>query len=384
MKRKVLIIVGYYIPSVKGGGPIQSIKNLVEAIKDVCDFYLLANDRDLGDTEPFNGIKTDEWLKTDGVNIYYTNVKSMNTYKLYTILKSHNFDVLYLNSFFSFPLSIRPYFLVKLNLVKFNKVIVAARGNFSDGALEQKRIKKKIYIEVSKVFKLYKNVIWHATSNFEKEDISRSIGKNADIFISNNLTKNLSTVNYDKQINKFSGMLKLVYIARIHPMKNLLQTLKLLQKIEGKVEFSIYGPIEDNLYWEKCKSIIANIGRNVKVNYLGQIANEKVNDIYKEHHVAILMTLGENFGHSIAEALIGGCPIIISDRTPWKNLQDYNAGYDISLENEDKFISAIQQYIKMNNQDYQLTSKSSFDYAKSNSNTEVSINSYIKMFDINK
>ena len=384
MKKKVLIIAGYYIPSVKGGGPIQSIKNLVEALEEECDFYILANDRDSGDDSPFNDIQADKWLERYGVKIYYTDIDSLRISKLLKILRSANFDVLYLNSFFSFPLSIIPYFLTKLKLVKFKKIIVAARGNFSDGALDQKSIRKKIYIEICKVLSLYKNVIWHATSIYEKEDIIRNIGKNTEILIANNLTKNYSKLTHDKRVTKLSGMLKLVYIARIHPMKNLFQALEILQKIEGNIEFNIYGPIEDRIYWEKCQNVVSQMRNNVKVNYYGPINNEKVNDVYQQNHVAILLTLGENFGHSIAEALIGGCPVIISDRTPWKKLENFNAGYDLALNDEESLINAINHYIEMNHQDYEKNSISAFEYARRNSNTKENINAYYKMFDIFK
>ena len=121
---------------------------------------------------------------------------------------------------------------------------------------------------------------------------------------------------------------------------------------------------------------------NIKVNYMGQIPNEEVNGIYKVNHVAILLTFGENFGHSIAEALIGGCPVIISDKTPWQNLEKDNVGYDISLGNEKKIISAIEHFIEMNNCDYQDGSNNAFNYAKTNSNTSEIINSYFEMFQI--
>ena len=61
MKQKVMIFTGYYLPGVKGGGPIQSIKNLVNNLSDIFDFYIVTSDRDLGDTEPYSNIKVDEW-----------------------------------------------------------------------------------------------------------------------------------------------------------------------------------------------------------------------------------------------------------------------------------------------------------------------------------
>ena len=52
-----------------------------------------------------------------------------------------------------------------------------------------------------------------------------------------------------------------------------------------------------------------------------------------EYHFFILPTLGENFGHVFIEALAAGCPLIISNRTPWLELEKKGIGWDIPLEN---------------------------------------------------
>lgn len=380
--KKVLIMAGYYLPSVKGGGPVQSIKNLIDNFGDEIEFYIIAADRDLGDDKPFQTITLGKWIKLEKASIYYTKLNLLKWKKLASVINSVEFDILYLNSFFSLKDSIIPILLYKFNYISHTKIILAPRGQFTGGALGLKGLKKKIYLKAVKLLNIYKDICWHATTEIEKNQIVSIFGNEIKIHIANNLTSNLSELEFEKNLIKFIGELKLVYIARIHPMKNLLQTLEVLKKIKGNIEFSIYGPIEDKLYWSKCQNVIENMPNNIKVNYFGQIANEKVSIVYKENHVAILMTLGENFGHSIAEALIGGCPVIISDRTPWKNLSEFNAGYDIPLENEEAFISTINKYIDMDNKEYQVSSTSAFNFAKTNSNSYENIISYLKMFDV--
>src|SRR5699024_6351688 len=105
------------------------------------------------------------------------------------ITKKIDFDVIYLNSFFSFKLSIMPYLLWHYNFIETKKIVIAPRGNFSDGALGLKKIKKQIYIKLAKFLKLYKDVEWHATAQTEKEDIKNIFAKNANITIASNLTK---------------------------------------------------------------------------------------------------------------------------------------------------------------------------------------------------
>jgi glycosyltransferase involved in cell wall biosynthesis len=377
-------MAGYYLPSFKGGGPIQSIRNLVDNFGEKIDFYILAADRDLDDKKPFSNVVVDEWIRVEKALVYYTDTRILNWRKLKTIIKNIDFDIIYLNSFFAFKDSMIPIFLHKINSISTSRIILAPRGQFSKGALGLKSWKKKSFVAIAKFLKLYKNIDWHATTEIEKRDIESIFGYRTRVHVANNLTLNYEKYKFDKTLSKQQGEIKLVYIARIHPMKNLLQTLKILQKIEGKVKFSIYGPIEDKAYWDKCQNEISKLNENIEANYFGLIANDKVNEIYQEHHVAILMTLGENFGHSITEALIGGCPVIISDRTPWRNLVEFNVGYDIPLDNDGDIVSAISHYIEMDNLNYEVSSKKAFDYAKTKSNTDENINSYLKMFEIRK
>jgi glycosyltransferase involved in cell wall biosynthesis len=84
---------------------------------------------------------------------------------------------------------------------------------------------------------------------------------------------------------------------------------------------------------------------NVRVEYMGVIEHEKVGEVFAGHDLFLFPTLGENYGHVICEALIAGCPVLISDRTPWHNLQKEGAGWDIPLDEPERFHAALQQCV---------------------------------------
>lgn len=380
MKKRVLILTACYLPGVKGGGPIQSIKNLVDNLCDQFDFYIITGDRDIGDSKPFENIKTEVWIENSNAKVYYIDKDKLSWKTSIDTIKSINYDILYLNSFFSFKYSIIPIILKRLHKIDDKPIILAPRGEFSNGALGLKSTKKKIYIKISKVMKLYNDIKWHATTDIEKPDIEKVFGNNIRVNIASNLTSNYKKIEYKKIIKKNPGELKLVYVSRIHPMKNLLQALEIINRVEGKIELNIYGPIEDVKYWEQCKKVIENMSSNISVKYNGLIQNDRLYDMYKEQHVFLLLTLGENFGHAIAEALIGGCPVIISDRTPWKNLEKYHVGWDVSLENEKIIIDIINQLVKLDNDEYQILSKNAFRFSKIRSNNANELRSYLGLF----
>jgi len=367
MKRKVMIFTGYYIPGVKGGGPIQSIKNLVDNLSDFFDFYILTSDRDLGDKKPYENVKINAWNRLDTAKVYYIGKDKINFKNIRNIVNSINPETVYLNSFFSFNFSIIPIILNKYNLISPQKLVVAPRGEFSQGAMNLKKRKKNIYIKLIKILKTYKknNLFWHVTSEYEKNDLEKIFNINNNIYICQNFTANYDNKNYENYINKETNKLKLVFISRISPKKNLEYAINVLNHIKnGEIVFEVYGPIEDEKYWDLCKKIISEKPDNIEIRYKGSLNHDNVVTTFQKYHFFFFPTKGENYGHVISESMISGTPVITSDQTPWRGLQKKFVGWDINLKDENQFSEVIQKALKMNQEEYNKISKSAFDYGK--------------------
>lgn len=380
MKQKILIMAGYYIPSVKGGGPIQSIRNIVDNLSDKYNFLIVAADRDLGDNQPFENIDVDKWVQVGKANVYYTDVSKLNWRKTKMIIDDSQCKIMYLNSFFDYKFSIVPIVLNNINKINVDKIIIAPRGQFSPGALNLKKYKKRAFIETVKLMRLFKNVIWHATANSEKEYIQSIFGDEISIIVANNLTGNYNDLTYCKNLKKTRGELKVVFVSRIHPKKNLKQAIDLLQSVNGDIILSIYGPIEDSQYWEECKLKISLLPSNIKVDYHGIVNHDEIINIFNNHHVFLFPTLGENYGHVISEALIGGCPVIISDQTPWRGLEETRIGWDISLNNRQKYVSVLNEIMEMDDIEYKVLSMNAYSYGLESSKREDVLSIYRKIF----
>ena len=67
----------------------------------------------------------------------------------------------------------------------------------------------------------------------------------------------------------------------------------------------------------------------------------------KQHDLFLFPTLGENFGHVIVEALLTGCPVVISDQTQWCNLEALGVGWDLPLSEPKRFREVLQQCADM-------------------------------------
>jgi glycosyltransferase involved in cell wall biosynthesis len=207
---------------------------------------------------------------------------------------------------------------------------------------------------------LHKKLSFHATNVREKEAIEKYF-PGSRILIANNLPK-IDQLEYIS-CDKITGTVKCIFIARIVPIKNLLFLLDILEKVKAMVELTIIGPIEDHAYWEECKKKITQLPTNISVKNIGTKQNDQLTAILQEHHLFILPTTGENFGHSIFEAMLSGRPVLISDQTPWLQLKKAKAGWDLPLNNSNEFIKVIEQSAAWNQQQFDEYGEAAWEYA---------------------
>jgi glycosyltransferase involved in cell wall biosynthesis len=338
----VLVFSGSYLPGYKGGGPIKTVKNLFEQVGDKISFKLITSDRDLGDTSPYVSIISGTWNKVGNASVFYAEPGKTGFLQIAQQLVNRDFDVIYLNSFFSPRFSFFPLLLGKVLLRQ--TVVLAPRGEFSVGALSLKFIKKRIFIAAFKIIGLHRRIVFQASSGFEAEDIRRSLGHGVDIQIA----ENIGTPEFSEQLpSRTAGPLKAVFVSRISPKKNLLAALEMLQQVQQPLAYDIYGPIEDNDYWQMCETVIAGLPSHIRVLHRGPLRSDDVVKTLEKYDVFFLPTKGENYGHAIAEALCAGLPILIANTTPWRDLQNLGIGWDLPLNNPGAFSAVLDELAAM-------------------------------------
>lgn len=340
-KLKILTFSAYYLPGYKGGGPIKTIKNLIDNTQGSLSYKVVTSDRDLGDSQPYADIRLNTWNSLENSEIFYLRSGLKGLRRMLNIITKKDYDVLYLNSFFSPRFSLTPLLMSKLTK---KQVILGPRGEFSKGALSIKRPKKIVYISLFKLFRLQKSIVFQASSIYEKQDIIDTLGSNIDIYIA----EDIGSQEFAEDLTlKDQKWLKGVFISRISPKKNLLLALNLLKDINDSVSYDIYGPIEDTHYWKQCENIISQLPSHIKVTYRGEIQPSEVIKTLSKYDFFFMPTQGENYGHVIAEALCAGLPLIISNRTPWRGLEQDNLGWDIDLDDIHGFRAAITKLSKL-------------------------------------
>lgn len=368
---RILVVIGGYIPAEKFGGPVTSIVNLVDALGDDTEFYIIAGNHDYGSKSVLKGIHSG-WNNVGKAKVIYLADNEFNNKKLNSITLDVHPDLIYLCSIFSYNMNFPMLDIAKKHLIP---VLFAPRGELCRNAFAQGKAKKIVFMKYLHISRKLKNVFFQATSEEEYSAIMHFFKHAKEkIFLLPNMPCGVS-----KQIQhhkKEKGKANFLFLGRIHPIKNVLFALKALSNAQGTISFDIYGPIQDALYWGKCQAIILSLPPQIKVEYKGTIPPGKSKEIYVNYDCLLFPTLNENYGHSIAEAIASNCHVIVSrGTTPWDDI-DGNGGKAISLDNVKGWTNAINEIVDMDSTEKNILDEKLLSYA----NVKIGRDEYIKKY----
>lgn len=344
---KILFLNSCYYPGFRSGGPQRTVMNIADMFGDKNDIYILTKNCDMGCSESYD-IETHKWIRIGHANVMYLppkdyNIKSIKNY-------SKDFSTIYTCGLFS-GCTINALLLHKFN--KSKKLYVAPMGVFSKAAISSKGLKKRAFLFVFKYLGLFNNIVWSFTSEIEHEDAETVLGNIIkEYIIAEDLPRK---VDFDTQITKIQNcetqeneVLKLVFLSRISYKKNLEYCAQVLNCITDKeIIFDVYGTAENEEYWGKCKKLLESLPTNIHYHYYGEVNSEKVIDVLSNYDVFLFPTKGENFGHVIYEALASGCVSVISDKTPWLDLNENGCGHVFPLGDQGAFVKTINDLTKI-------------------------------------
>ncbi len=351
---KIFITIPWFSPAFKAGGPVQSISNLVAELKEGYSFYIFCSNTDLHGL-PLHITQTDSWTTYNAyTQVWYAGRtdRSKNLVEQVVNIKP---DRIFIIGLFDWHFNLVPLFFCK-----GVKKILSARGMLHPGALGQKAMKKKMFLQMMKWIKLENRTAFHATDATEAGYVTNQFGKSSEIFQAGNFPRAVPPLPGPA---KTKGDLFLVSIGIVSPMKNTLLVLKALAVCKETIRYDIYGPVKDTIYWEHCLQQIKLLPENIEVNYHKEITPSEVPGKLYAAHVFIMPSKSENFGHAIYEALHAGLPVITSNNTPWINLEPQAAGVNVKAI-PDEISKAIAVFAGMDQQEFGHWKAGAVSYAE--------------------
>lgn len=315
MTTTVTVMAPYFVPAVDGGGPVRTLDALTLAAPDHFDVRVITRDRDLGARERLSvprrarlGRRSVHYIDTRGV---------VGCVRLARALRTGRPDIEYLNSVFDARFSILPLLLRRMGLHRSGTLVLAPRGEFDPGALAIRSGKKRLYLHAARALGLFRNVVWHASDETEAGNVRSVLGADTRIVVRENETR--LPPRADHSTPPETDDLRLAVLGRIAPKKRVHLLLEALIALAPTtpITVQIIGPTDDLAYARRCRSLADRLNDSVTVEWIGSVPHERVLALLSQAHALVSPTAGENFGHTIAESMAAGRPVILSDTTPW-------------------------------------------------------------------
>lgn len=337
--RTVLAFSGAFLPGFKAGGPIKSLVAVLDTLPPSVSVTLVTADRDLGDKKPYPNL-SGKTVRRGRHQVLYINPHNPRHWML--VLRRARLqppDLVYLNSFFSPAFSLVPQVLQLLGALGCRRVLLAPRGEFSPGALGLKHTKKRVFLTIWPPLLRRLDPLWNASAENEVREIQRVIPWARII-----AQPNTQGEEPRREALSCERQPRFVFVSRISPKKNLALILEALAAVSPDVTFDIFGPVEDARYWNECARLMERLPRHIHAEYRGTLEPDAVSDVFSRYDAFLFPTLGENFGHVIAESLSAGCPVMCTPTTPWTDVFLKGGGTVVDSLEASAWASAVERH----------------------------------------
>ncbi len=227
---------------------------------------------------------------------------------------------------------------------RFNiPLVFSPHGTLSDYAFNSGSKLKRLFWPLLQKPALEKTVCFHATGEGEYLDIRRK-GFSQPVAI---IPNGIDIPAYEDCPKSDVNMRTLLYLGRLHPEKGLELLLLAWEKVFKKFpqwRLRLVGPNRQG-YLLELQKLAANL-KLERIDFDDALYGEDKLSAYRCADLYILPSPSENFGITVAEALVAGTPVITTKGAPWRALIQRGIGWwtDISV---DSLATALEEALSM-------------------------------------
>jgi glycosyltransferase involved in cell wall biosynthesis len=315
---RVLHVMPWFYPAVIYGGPTHSVYELARATaRQGHDVRVLTTNAN-GSCNLSVDCQAD--TEMDGVTVRYCNRwfdDSISPQLLARLAgEIRRADVVHLGLTYSFPV------LPTLALCRWygKPVVWSPRGALQRYPYSRRRFAKRLWELVCRAV-APRDTVLHVTCDVEAVESTSRMPRPATV------VPNGVEVPEHVSRTAAAGMLRMMYLGRLHPKKgieNLLAACSTLPKSLGWT-LNIVGAGEAK-YEARLRSRIADLGLTNRVRMSGMLTGEAKTEAFEHCDMAVFPSYTENFGMVVAEALAHGVPVITSKGMPWSRVEEVGCG----------------------------------------------------------
>ncbi|WP_185995377.1 glycosyltransferase [Nocardioides campestrisoli] len=372
---RVVIAAPAYYPAHKAGGPVPGIMGVVEGLAGH-EVHVVTSDRDLGESAPYPAPYRDT-VQVGAASVTYLPPPGRGTAGTWwrALRLLHSADVVQFNSLMSKTHTIVP--LLFLALTRFRgQVVISPRGELASSALvlggsRQKRLWLGLLARAGWWRRVGRssnggrdaNVLWVVSSDHEGDDVRRAF-PGAAVAVAPERLRGAGSRARGARPPLAEG-LRMVSVGRIAPVKGTVDLVRGLAAVRRPVHLRLLGLVEDADYAAQVEDAIAALPEHVTVELAGALPPDEVEAELGGAHLFALLTRGENFGHALGEALRAGCPVLVTDTTPWTPVGEAGAGVVLTVPDcasVERVAEAVDSFAEMDDRTHALWSERAREY----------------------
>ena len=380
---RICLVSSSFYPATFYGGPISATWDLSKKLAENGHEIYVSTTNANGDRKL--SLECNYFLeKENNVFVKYYNEQITNKFSLsflfgiWSDIKKS--DIVYIQYLFHYTV----LFSLLFSVIQKKKIVVCPRGSFSVFTLNNKLPLIKLLWLNFFIKPMVNKIIWQASSYLEERDILNKF-PNADVKIINDgidyeSFQNSITVSRKELLNKFTGIsfndVSNVFFSmgRLHKIKGfdvLIDAFNLFLEKDKYAKLIIAGG--DDGVGGELKNQIKKLDLGSSVFLIGAVNFEDKKLLLNNCDYFTLASEFESFGIVIAEALSCGKPVVVSNKTPWKDIQINNCG----ILADNKMINFNDAFSKVINDKYD--SSQIKNYVKKNYDWVVIVDKFINL-----
>lgn len=205
--------------------------------------------------------------------------------------------------------------------------VVTAHGMLEPWHLNDKRLKKKIYLQLFLNKIISKSDVLHAITPFEKDNLYKLSGHKNIVEIPNfiNYSTLPDNLSYSPQEEYF------LFLSRLHPKKGLDILIQAMSRIDDKkIKLKIVGT--ENAYSDTLKALAKSLSVDSRIEFTGAVYGSEKYNLFANAKAFIAPSYSEAIGMVNLEAAVCQTPVITTFITGISPLWNSNGGIMINTD----------------------------------------------------
>lgn len=320
---RILHVIPSFYPAFVYGGPIFSVYDLCASLAELgCEVRVLTTDAN-GRERVLDVPRGQDVPIKDGFAVRYCRRRASHSASPELLRQLPRYvrwaDVIHLGAVYSFP----TFPTLAVARIFHKPVVWSPHGGLQHWSGASRPLLKGMWVGIA-TFLAPNDAVVHATSERERTESQQHFPHLRCAVIRNGVQLPNCWSHRDGD-----GVLKLLFLGRLHPIKGIENLLRACASLKGGLSRNwslvIAGGGETN-YVEQLRLLTVSLGLNSQVRFAGEVLGAEKEELFCSSDIAVVPSYSENFGMVVAEALAHGVPVIASKATPWSEVERIGCG----------------------------------------------------------